>query len=162
MKTKLLIAILLFAGFASKGQNETAFNYYTINQSIGGKDVYLFTTPKPFKYTKGSGYAFAPVQYDKIAQRSIENKLKSMDISFNGLYVNQISNGTRTSFKNFQATNQEINDKMIEIYNYQKSQNYHREVVILLIDIDSGAALNGYLLPATSVKTNSGNQGNAY
>lgn len=162
MKTKLLLAILLLSSFALKAQNETAYNYYTINQSLAGKDVYVFTTPKPFKYIKGSNYVFAPVGFEKIAKQSVENKLKTLDPSFNGLYVNQISNGTRTSFKNLQSTNQEIKDKMMEVYNYQKNQNYHGAVIILLIDLDTGASLNEYSLSASSLKTNQGSPGNAY
>ncbi|HZW70316.1 MAG TPA: hypothetical protein VFF57_05545, partial [Hanamia sp.] len=85
-----------------------------------------------------------------------------MDASFNGLYVNQISNGTRTSFKDLQATSQQIKEEIMQVYNYQKSQTYHPAVTILLIDMNSGASINKYSLPATSSKSTSGSQGNAY
>lgn len=163
MKTSSIIILLMLSSFALKAQTETAYNYYTINQTLAGKDVYVFTTAKPFKYVKGAAYVFGPPEFEKIAQRSIENKLKSMDPSFNGLYVNQISNGTRTCLQNFENTNQEIKDKMLEVYNYQKNQSYRsNNVIVVLIDIDTGASLAEYSLASTSLKSRNGSQGNAY
>jgi hypothetical protein len=156
------MSFLLCIAFTSRAQNETAFNYFTINQTLSGKDVYIFTTPKAFQYSGGSVYAFAPVEYEKKAQRAIENKLKSIDPSFRGFYANQISNGSRTTSKNLQNARQQIADEMMEIYKNQKKLDYHNAVSILLVDIDTGSTLTEYALPATSLKTNTGSQGNAY
>lgn len=65
--------------------------------------------------------------------------------------------------QNLQTTNREINDKMMEVYNYQKKRNYHgNEIVIVLIDVDSGASLSDYSIAATRLNNNNGSQGNAY
>lgn len=161
MKYKFITFLLVLTSLMGNAQSSTAYAYYFINKNLGGKDVYLFTSPKAFTYPKGSSYAFAPVQFEKKAQRMIEQKLQEYDPSFNGLYVNQISNGANTSLKNLNKTNQEIKDKMLQIYQNQKSTTYRSSnVKIALIDFETGSVLSEYSLPATSLNTKNGNAGN--
>jgi hypothetical protein len=160
MKLKLMTLLLLFS-IAAKSQTSTAFAWYFINKTGNGKDVYLFTSPKAFTYPKGSSYAFAPVAFEKIAQKTIEQKLKEYDPYFNGLYVNQISNGANTSLKNLENTNQEIKNKMLQIYQDQKNATYRgSDVKIALIDFETGSMISEYTLPATTIKTKNGSAGN--
>jgi hypothetical protein len=158
-----LTLVLLFLTQASKAQTATAYAWFTVNSTVGTKDVYVFTSPKAFSYTKGSTYVFSPVQFEKVAKNVIENKLRDYDGSFNGLYVNQISNGTRTTFGGLEKTKKEIEAQMLETYNSEKEKSYRgNEVEIVLIDFEHGTTLSKYSLPATAVNSKKSGAANAY
>ncbi|HEY5368918.1 MAG TPA: hypothetical protein VIJ75_07995 [Hanamia sp.] len=146
----------------AKVQEVTAYAYYFVNKTLNGKDIYIFTSPKPFKYTKGSAYVFNPVEFEKMAEQTIQTKLKIFDPSFDGLYENQISNGGNTSFKNLQNTKEEIKEKMAKLYQSQQKEQYRASAVeIIQIDIATGKLLSEYTLPASQLNNNKSGAGNA-
>jgi len=159
MKTKILGSILVILSLRLQAQNATAYQWYFINKNLGGADAYIFTSPKSFTYAKGSSYVFAPVSIEKMAQRSIETALESIDASSNGLYVNQISNGARTSFKDEYATMEEIKDQMSKLYRIKQQEVRNSDIKIVLIDITDGETISEYSLTAT--KNNSYRRGAA-
>jgi hypothetical protein len=122
--SSFLTLVLLFLTQSSHAQTATAYAWFTVNSTVGTKDVYVFTSPKAFNYTKGSTYVFPPVQFEKVAKNVIENKLRDYDGSFNGLYVNQISNGTRTTLGGFEKAKKEIEAQMLQTYNSEKEKSY--------------------------------------
>ena len=162
MKTKFIASIFNLSALTLKAQNATAYAYYFVNKDIGSKDVYIFTSPRSFQYVKGSSYVFNPAEFERIARKLIENRLKSYDPSFNGLYVNQLSNGSNTSFKDLKNTNQEIHDKMIRLYQAQQKEQYRPKAVeIVQVDMETGRTLSEYTLAATKLKSPKKGAGNA-
>jgi hypothetical protein len=163
MKRFFTLTVFLLTGLLVDAQNATAYQWYTINKPVGGKDIYLFTTPKAFTYPKGSTFAFPPVQYEKQAQAIIENKLKEFDPASNGLYINQITNGSRTSFMTYEGTKAEIEQAMQDLFTRLKQSSYRaNDIEIVNIDFVTGNTLNTYSLPATKGGSNKTKTAGAY
>lgn len=163
MKKNLIISFLALFSVTTKAQNATAYAYYVVSKNLNGKEIYIFTSPKSFQYPKGSNYVFNPIEFEKAAGRSIEKKLKEYDPSFNGLYVNQISNAANTSLKNLENTNQEIKNKMIALYEtLQKKQYRPDDIKIIQIDLQTGELLLEYSIAAAKPNSEKKSAGNAY
>jgi hypothetical protein len=160
MKTKIITALFVIFSQAANAQSATAYQWYYINKNLGNTDAYIFTSTKSFTYPKGSSYAFAPISIEKLAQRSVETALENIDASSNGLYVNQISNAARTSFKDEDATMEEIKDQMDKLYRSKQQAFRGSDIKIVLIDISDGEIISEYSLAASKSNYKSG-AGNA-
>lgn len=159
MKIALFIT-LLFCSIVSKAQNAAAYAYYTAFGNTSGTDFYVFTSPKAFKYIKGSIYVFAPVTYEELAKKSIEAKVKTIDPSWTGLYVNQAIENV--SMSNYNDTRNEIEKKMKDLYQTNQSRSYRGNAVkIIMIDMETAQVVSELSLNATSLKNNNGSAGNA-